>query len=92
MATSVWRVRPRVPLSQPTLKAHQSWIEKYRAALLEVNPQKQLSHITEACTAIEERARGPVERYERQVMDDALLILRLLREESSDRAGTAPWL
>jgi hypothetical protein len=92
MATSLWTERLRIPLAPSPFKAQQSWIEKYRAALLEVNPEKQLNRITEACSAIEASARGPVEHDERQAMEDALFILRLLKEESSDRAGTAPWL
>jgi hypothetical protein len=69
----------------------QPWIEKYRAALIEPNPTAQLERIAEAYDALEswiEISDGD----ERHAIEDARLILRLLREESLVRASSAPWL
>ncbi|HET7440445.1 MAG TPA: hypothetical protein VFJ47_04020 [Terriglobales bacterium] len=86
MATSSW-IETSIPAPSP------SWIEKYRAALIEANPKKQLERIAEAYEAIQGCAQASlVDHYEKQAIDDARLILSLLREESLGRAGSAPWL
>ena len=82
MATSSW-TETQIPAPSPT------WIEKYRAALIEANPRKQLDRIAEAYEAMQEYL---ADRYERQAIEDARLILKLLREESLGRASSAPWL
>lgn len=66
-----------------------NWIEKYRAALIEANPRKQLERIAEAYEAMQTYL---ADRYEKQAIEDARLILSLLREESLGRASSAPWL
>jgi hypothetical protein len=82
MATSGW-IDAQLPPPAPT------WIEKYRAALIEANPRKQLERIAEAYDAMQTYL---ADRYEKQAIEDARLILRLLREESLGRASSAPWL
>ena len=84
MATSSWNQLPVVSRSQP-------WIEKYRAALIETNPTAQLERIAEAYDAIDNWIEVS-EANERRAIEDARLILRLLREESLGRASSAPWL
>jgi hypothetical protein len=69
----------------------QTWIEKYRAALIETSPTVRLERIDEACHAIEDSMEVS-DAYERHAIEDARLILRLLREESLGRADSAPWL
>ena len=69
----------------------QPWIEKYRAALIETNPTTQLERIDEAYDAIEDWIEVS-DASERHVIEDARLILHLLREESLGRASSAPWL
>ena len=84
MATTPWTELPIANHPQP-------WIEKYRAALIETNPRAQLERIAEAYDALEnwiEVSDGD----ERHAIEDARLILRLLREESLGRASSAPWL
>lgn len=74
------------------LEKQQTWIEKYRAALLETDPSRQLERIEEAYSAIRGHAqKSRAQRFERDAIDDAKLILRLLREESLGRASS-PWL
>ncbi|PYX38393.1 MAG: hypothetical protein DMG74_02320 [Acidobacteria bacterium] len=74
------------------LDKQQTWIEKYRAALLETNPTRQLERIEEAYSAIQGHAEeSRAQRFEKEALDDARLILRLLREESLGRASS-PWL
>jgi hypothetical protein len=74
------------------LEKEQSWIEKYRAALIETNPQRQLDRIEEAVRAMQGHAQEPpAGRFEKEALEDARLILRLLREESLGRASS-PWL
>ncbi len=74
------------------LEKEQSWIEKYRAALIETNPQRQLDRIEEAVKAMQGHPQEPPpERFEKEALEDARLILRLLREESLGRASS-PWL
>jgi hypothetical protein len=69
------------------------WVEKYRSALLEPDPRKQLQLIAEADRAILEcKPTATLDGYEKQAVDDAKLVLHLLREESLGRAGCAPWL
>lgn len=86
MATSSW-TETSIPAPPP------SWIEKYRAALIEANPRKQLERIAEAYEAMQGCMHGSrIDHYEKQALDDARLILSLLREESLGRAGSAPWL
>ena len=86
MATSSWR-ETSIPAPPP------SWIEEYRAALIEANPKKQLERIAEAYEAIRRCVQiSRVDHYEKRAIDDARLILSLLREESLGRASSAPWL
>ena len=84
MATSSWTELPIVNQPQP-------WIEKYRAALIETNPAAQLERIAEAYDAIENWMQVS-DAAERHAIEDARLILRLLREETRGRASSAPWL
>jgi hypothetical protein len=84
MATSPWTELPIANHPQP-------WIEKYRAALIETNPAAQLERIDEACDALENWIEVS-DSDERHAIEDARLILRLLREESLGRASSAPWL
>ncbi|PYX92627.1 MAG: hypothetical protein DMG71_17545 [Acidobacteria bacterium] len=87
MATSSWIEAP-LPVN-PT----QSWVEKYRAALIETNPKRQLERIAEAYEAIQGCMQAVLaDNFEKQAIDDARLILSLLREESLGRAASAPWL
>ena len=86
MAASSWS-EISLPVSMPT------WIEKYRAALIEANPKRQLERIAEAYDAMQGCIQeSPGDYSEKQAIDDARLILSLLREESLGRAGSAPWL
>lgn len=84
MATSSWTQIARSGHPQP-------WIEKYRAALIETNPTAQLERIDEAYDAIENWIEVS-DADEKHAIEDARLILRLLREESLGRASSAPWL
>jgi hypothetical protein len=87
MATSSW-IETTLPISPP-----QSWVEKYRAALIETNPRRQLERIAEAYEAIQGCMQAALaDNFEKQAIDDARLILSLLREESLGRASSAPWL
>jgi hypothetical protein len=87
MATSSWIETP-LPINPP-----QSWVEKYRAALIETNPKRQLERIAEANEAIQGCMQAALaDNFEKQAIDDARLILSLLREESLGRAHSAPWL
>lgn len=68
----------------------QPWIDLYRAALLELDPQKLIHRITEANTAI--RARIEVllmdnggTREERQALADAIRALTTLLAMDTDR-------
>ena len=86
MATSSF-AETSLPQQTPT------WIEKYRAALIEVDPSKQLQRITEAYEAIQASLKSYMsDGYEKEAIADARLILSLLREESLGRASSAPWL
>ena len=85
-ATSSW-AEPSLPPYTP------NWIEKYRAALIEADPSRQLQLIAEACDAIQLHMKTYMaDRDEKEAIDDARLILNLLREESCGRASSAPWL
>ena len=86
MATSSF-AEPSFPQQTPT------WIEKYRAALIEADPTKQLQRIAEAYEAIQASLKSYIsEGYEKEALADARLILSLLREESLGRANSSPWL
>jgi hypothetical protein len=68
----------------------QHWIDLYRAALLELNPEKLHQRIADAHTAIRMRVEvlsmdsgGTPE--ERQALSDALRALETLRSMGSDR-------
>jgi hypothetical protein len=70
----------------------QSWIDLYRAALLELDPEKLHQKIAEAHTAIRMRIEilaidsgGSAE--ERQDLLDALRALNTLRRMSSEETG-----
>ena len=85
-ATSSW--------AETSLSPHSpSWIEKYRAALIEADPSKQLQRIAEAYDAIQLCLKSYItDGNEKEAINDARLILSLLREESLGRASCAPWL
>lgn len=85
MASLSWTETSSLPFD-----GRKYWIEKYRAALFETNPQTQLERIAEAYRAIQESAYdGP---FDEQAAEDAKEVLRVLREESLSRASFAPWL
>jgi hypothetical protein len=84
MATSNW--------SQPAEfgpPGAMPWVEKYRAALLETNPQRRIGRIAEAIQAIQNSTHLAEDS---QAMREAKQILRSLREHSASRAAASPWL
>jgi hypothetical protein len=96
MATSSWTENSSPTMSPGSVLGQYlspNWVEKYRAALIELNPAKQLDRIAEAYAAIQGHMQGLLaDHYERQAIEDARLILSLLREESLGRVNSAPWL
>jgi hypothetical protein len=88
MATSTWRgaLPGQIAPVQP-------WVETYRAALLESDPQRQLQRISEALRAMDYHLKlSGHDQFELQAMGDAREILRQLQDESLNRAQTGPWL
>ncbi|HZQ24053.1 MAG TPA: hypothetical protein VFA89_14780 [Terriglobales bacterium] len=92
MATFTWR--GLAPAAPATIQAAvQPWIEKYRAALLETDPQRQLERIAEAFGAMDHYQTGSRhDAFDRAAIEDARIVLHQLRDETLSRAQTGPWL
>jgi hypothetical protein len=63
---------------------HHEWIEPYRAAVLEINPNKMADRIAAAESAIKARiaaVKSVVNNQELQALQDALRVLRLLEKQ-----------
>ena len=87
MATSNWT--PPTHFGPPgTLP----WVEKYRAALLETNPQRRIRRIAEAFQAIDISSDTASAAEERHAIMDAKEVLRSLQTQSVSRQSTSPWL
>ena len=69
-----------------------TWVEKYRAALLETHPQRRIRRIAEAFQAISISSDVAHAAEERQAIRDAKEILRSLQAHSVSRQSTSPWL
>ena len=68
------------------------WIEKYRAALVEMDPNRQLRRIDEAQLLIRNYESLQVGGFEQQALEDARQVLDILRQQGLGRASCAPWL
>jgi hypothetical protein len=68
------------------------WVEKYRAALLETNPQHRIGRIAEAFQAINISSDAASVAEERQAILDAVEVLRSLQAHSLSRRSASPWL
>lgn len=69
----------------------QQWAAPYRAALLEMNPNKVMARISDAASAIKARIgnmKSPPDKQELRALQDALRVLRLL-EKQEPRNGMA---
>jgi len=70
-----------------------SWVEKYRAALLETNPRHRPGRIAEAFHAIKNlAASADGTELDMNALLDAEEVLRSLQEHSASRAAHSPWL
>jgi hypothetical protein len=79
--------------SSPSPKMlYPEWQEAYRAALLELDPQKLPKRVEVAETAIFKRlqaiSKAPNSKAERQAIEDALASLRMLK---TDNLGFPDW-
>jgi len=98
MATQTWTQAaplPRATLGAAAVEARSwqvhDWIEKYRAALLEIDPEVRLRRIFEA-EALLQRAVWLVDPREKDAIEEAREILTVLREGIERRAGHPAWL
>jgi hypothetical protein len=98
MATHTWTQTAPIPHATFTSPAAETrswqvhdWIEKYRAALLEVDPQVRLRKILEADASFQCDTRR-VDPREKSAIDEARKILTVLREGIERRVGSPSWL
>jgi hypothetical protein len=74
------------PNSSSSEIVYPEWQREYRAALMELDPQKMLERVTGAETAIFKRlqtiSRSADNHAERQAIEDALTGLRVLKREN----------
>ena len=76
-------------MTAPAVSSHNlrypEWQGEYQAALLELDQQTLLARVAAAETAIlgrlPEITKGPDGRHERQVIEDSLRFLRILKRE-----------
>ena len=88
MATFNWT--QGTPLAPPGAG---TWVEKYRAALLETNPAHRPSRIAEAFQAIKSlAASADGGELDMHALLDAEEVLRSLDIHSVTRAAASPWL
>ena len=88
MATSNWTQQP--PLAPPGAG---SWVEKYRAAVLEINPQRRAGRIAEAFQAMNSLSvSAAMADEDKHALLDAQEVLRSLEVHSRARAAASPWL
>jgi hypothetical protein len=74
------------------MEGSQSWVETYRAALVEVDPEARLERIFEADSFLRSNTRPSLDPRERDAIDEAREVLNLLREGIESRVSRTSWL